>query len=317
MVRLLRPDGEVGRVWSSSRPLVYRALETLAEKRLVRATRSEASTEGPTRTVFTPTAAGRRAYEAWLASPVDHVRELRSALMVKLLLLDRSARDPEPLLSTQAALLTRAERDLEARAAAAEGFEATLALWRLSTARAALAFVEALRDRRITEAVVYTPIGRVRSPHASLDGMPLQPIADDAGPSRIEITEPHRGSLRDVAGFSHVWVLAHLHETTGWDETVPAFLDDGPRGTFATRSPRRPNPLGLSLAEVVAVEPGAVVVRGLDLLDGTPVLDLKPYVPLFDAPAGDVRSGWFEDRAARVFERTSDLRFRPRSSRAP
>ena len=95
-MRLLRPDGEVGRVWSSSRPLVYRALETLAERRLVRATRSEASTEGPTRTVFTPTAAGRRAYEAWLASPVDHVRELRSALMVKLLLLDRSARDPEP-----------------------------------------------------------------------------------------------------------------------------------------------------------------------------------------------------------------------------
>ena len=162
---------------------------------------------------------------------------------------------------------------------------------------------------------MYTPIGRVRSPHGSLDGMPLQPIADDAGPSRIEITEPHRGSLRDVAGFSHVWVLAHLHETTGWDETVPAFLDDEPRGTFATRSPRRPNPLGLSLAEVVAVEPDAVVVRGLDLLDGTPVLDLKPYVPLFDAPAGDVRSGWFEDRAARVFERTSDLRFRPRSSR--
>ena len=76
---------------------------------------------------------------------------------------------------------------------------------------------------------------------------------------------------------------------------MPAFLDDEPRGTFATRSPRRPNPIGLSLAEVVAVEPDAVVVRGLDLLDGTPVLDLKPYVPLFDAPAGDVRSGWFED----------------------
>ena len=132
-MRLLRPDGEVGRVWSSSRALVYRALETLAEKRLVRAARSEPSHEGPRRRLFTPTAAGRRAYEGWLASPLEHVRELRSALMVKLLLLDRARREPEPLLSAQAALLTRAERELERRAAAAEAFEATLALWRLST----------------------------------------------------------------------------------------------------------------------------------------------------------------------------------------
>jgi tRNA-Thr(GGU) m(6)t(6)A37 methyltransferase TsaA len=146
--------------------------------------------------------------------------------------------------------------------------------------------------------------------------MPLQPIADDAGPSLIEVTEPHRGSLRDLDGFSHVWVLAHLHESSGWDETVPAFLDDEPRGTFASRSPHRPNPIGLSLAGIVEVREDAVVVAGLDLLDGTPVLDLKPYVPLFDTPAGDVRSGWFEERAARVFERTSDARFRPRSSHA-
>ena len=135
-MRLLRPDGEVGRVWSSSRPLVYRALETLAEKRLVRATRSEPSHEGPTRTVFTPTAAGRRAYEAWLASPVDHVRELRSALMVKLLLLDRPAREPEPLALDPGRAPDEGGARAGGRAAAAEAFEATLALWRLSSARA-------------------------------------------------------------------------------------------------------------------------------------------------------------------------------------
>ena len=165
---------------------------------------------------------------------------------------------------------------------------------------------------------MYRPIGHVRSPHASLDGMPLQPIADDAGPSRIEITEPHRGSLRDLDGFSHVWVLAHLHETAGWD-------DDGarvPRRRAARHvrdalAPPAEPASGSRWREVVAVEPGAVVVAGLDLLDGTPVLDLKPYVPLFDAPAGDVRSGWFEGRAERVFERTSDLRFRPAQLDAP
>ena len=97
---------------------------------------------------------------------------------------------------------------------------------------------------------------------------------------------------------------------------MPAFLDDGSHGTFATRSPHRPNPIGLSLARIVSVEPAAVVVDGLDLLDGSPVLDLKPFVPLFDTPAGDVRSGWFEGRAERVFARTSDDRFALRSDRA-
>ena len=147
--------------------------------------------------------------------------------------------------------------------------------------------------------------------------MPLQPIADVSGQSRIEIFEPHRGSLADLEGFTDLWVLAHLHESTGWDVTVPTFLDDRTHGTFATRSPRRPNAIGLSLARIVTVEELAVVVEGIDLLAGTPVLDLKPYVPLFDAPSDDVRFGWFEGRAERVFRRRSDDRFARWSMRAP
>jgi tRNA (Thr-GGU) A37 N-methylase len=96
---------------------------------------------------------------------------------------------------------------------------------------------------------------------------------------------------------------------------VPTFLDDRTHGTFATRSPHRPNAIGLSLARIVAVEELAVVVGGIDLLTGTPVLDLKPYVPLFDAPRGDIRFGWFEGRAERVFRRRSDDRFAMRSRR--
>ena len=111
-------------------------------------------------------------------------------------------------------------------------------------------------------------------------------------------------------------MLAHLHESIGWDAAVPTFLDDATHGTFATRSPHRPNPVGLSLARIVRVEELAVVVEGLDLLSGTPVLDLKPYVPLFDTPSGEVRYGWFEHgRAERVFRRTSDDRFERRSER--
>ena len=213
-------------------------------------------------------------------------------------------------------MLVGAERALERQVDGTEGFTRTLALWRLSVGRAALSFVDGLLDRRIAESVVYQPIGYVRSPHAELDGMPLQPIADTAGESTIEVSEPHRGCLIDLDGFSHVWVLAHLHESIGWDSTVPAFLDDSRHGTFATRSPRRPNPIGISLARIGDVTPTAVVVDGLDLLDGTPVLDLKPFVPLFDTPTGEVRSGWFETRAEGVFSRTSDDRFALRSRRA-
>ena len=233
--------------------------------------------------------------------------------MLKLLLIDRAGRDPATLLRAQRSILAETEVRLDRQSSASSGFERTIVLSRLANARAALSFVEALLDQSPGEPVVYRSIGVVRSPHTSLEGMPLQPIADHAGVSCIEIGEPYRGCLIDLDGFSHVWIVSHLHESTGWTATVPAFLDDEPRGTFATRSPHRPNPIGLSLAHIVRVDPDSVVVAGTDLLAGTPVLDLKPYVPLFDAPGEDVVAGWFEGRAERVFERTSDGRFTPRS----
>ncbi len=317
VARELAPDGEIGRVYSCTRPLVYRALAQLRDASLVEARGQAASDAGPARTTLGPTRRGRAAFRRWGSEPVEHVRDLRSELMLKLLFGERAGSDPSPLLRAQAALLSRTELTLEqqVRAAAAE-FERTLVLWRLSVVRAALSFVEGLLDRRTVEPVVYRPIGLVASMHTDLDGMPLQPIADTSGESRIEVFEAHRGCLDDLGGFSHVWVLAHLHETTGWDPTVPTFLDDTTHGTFATRSPRRPNPVGLSLARIVEVEELAVVVRGIDLLTGTPVLDLKPYVPLFDLPEEDVRFGWFEGRAERVFRRRSDDRFAPRSRRS-
>jgi len=315
IARELAPDGEIGRVHSCTRPLVYRALGQLREVGLVEARGTATSEEGPARTTLAATRRGRSAFGKWCESAVGHVRDLRSELMLKLLFHERAGSDPGTLLREQATVLNRGELALERQLRSASAFERTLVLWRLSVVRAALSFVEALLDQRTVEPVVYRPIGLVASPHADLDGMPLQPIADTNGNSRIDVFEPHRGCLDDLDGFSHVWVLAHLHETTGWDPAVPTFLDDTTHGTFATRSPRRPNAIGLSLTEIVEVEDLAVVVTGVDLLAGTPVLDLKPYVPLFDAPADDVRAGWFEGRAERVFERRSDDRFFPRSRR--
>jgi tRNA-Thr(GGU) m(6)t(6)A37 methyltransferase TsaA len=294
---------------------VYRALGQLRETGLVAEKGTAASDEGPERTTLAATRGGRAAFRKWRDSAVEHVRDLRSELMLKLLFHDRSGSDPVLLLHEQAAVLIRGELALERQLRSATEFDRTLVLWRLSVVRAALSFVEALLDERSVEPVVYRPVGVVESPHTDLDGMPLQPIADAEGISRIEVFEPHRGCLEDLAGFSHVWVIAHLHETTGWDPAVATFLDDRTHGTFATRSPRRPNAIGLSLARIVAVEDLAVVVAGIDLLADTPVLDLKPYVPLFDAPDEDVVTGWFEGRAERVFERRSDDRFLPRSRR--
>jgi tRNA-Thr(GGU) m(6)t(6)A37 methyltransferase TsaA len=316
IARELAPSGSVGRVYSCSRALAYRALGQLRAAGLAEARRTSPSDAGPERTTLGPTRRGRSAFARWRSAPVRHVRDLRSELMLKLLFHERAELDPRPLLEAQERTLARTERALADELAGASRFGRTLALWRLSACRGALAFVEGLLDSRQQEPLVYKPVGYVASPHTDLDGMPLQAMADREGTTTIRVIPEHAGCLSDLDGFSHVWVLAHLHETLGWEPTVRVFLDDVRRGTFATRSPRRPNPIGLSLARIVSVERAAVVVEGLDLLDGSPVLDLKPYVPLFDTPAGDVRSGWFAGRAERVFSRRSDRRFALRSRRA-
>ena len=159
--------------------------------------------------------------------------------------------------------------------------------------------------------VTYVPIGVVHSPYTTLDGMPLQTVAAPEVEATVALDERVRGALRDLDGFSHVWLVVHLHRVDGWAPEVTPFLDEArPRGVLATRSPRHPNPIGLSLVELVAVEPDGLRVRGVDLLDGTPVLDVKPYVPLFDArPEGEVRTGWFAAAAERVRTVRSDARY--------
>jgi PadR family transcriptional regulator AphA len=144
IARALAPDGDVGRVWSCSRPLVYRALERLAELSLVEQRGSEPSGEGPRRTVLGATRAGRRELERWLAEPAAHVRELRSSLMLKLLFLSRRGADASDLLTRQRSVLAALVAGLQEAADGAEGFDRVLYLWRLESARAALRFVDDL-----------------------------------------------------------------------------------------------------------------------------------------------------------------------------
>ena len=304
-------------MYSCTRPLVYRALGQLREAGLVEERGTAASDAGPARTTLARDAARSRGVQEAGATRRSSTSATcgRSSCSSCC-----STSAPAPIrhrsFAQQDAVLIRGELALELQLRAAAEFDRTLVLWRLSVVRAALSFVEALLDQRTVEPVVYRPIGVVASPTRRPRRHAAPADRRRGGPSRIEVFEPHRGCLDDLDGFSHLWVLAHLHETTGWDPAVATFLDDRTHGTFATRSPRRPNPIGLSLARIVAVEELAVVIAGIDLLAGTPVLDLKPYVPLFDAPdEADVKAGWFEGRAERVFERRSDDRFIPRSRR--
>lgn len=146
------------------------------------------------------------------------------------------------------------------------------------------------------------PIGVVRSPYLERYGTPRQPtvtegsLFGEAQIGRIEL-DPARipaEALRGLEGFGYVWVIVWLDRNQGWRPLITP--PRGPRtkqGVFATRSPHRPNAIGLSALKVVGIEGHTVTVLGLDLLDGTPVLDIKPYVPYADA-FPDAAAGWLD-----------------------
>jgi tRNA (adenine37-N6)-methyltransferase len=159
-----------------------------------------------------------------------------------------------------------------------------------------------------TDVITYHAIGVVRSPFTTLAGMPLQSVAAPDVHGQIEIHPSFVPGLADLETFSHLYVIAHLHRGNPGGLTVVPFLDDTRRGVFATRSPRHPNPIGVSVVRLLAVRGATLEIAGLDLLDGTPVLDVKPYVPTFDAVEAE-RTGWLEQGARRVFEVRSDARF--------
>lgn len=159
------------------------------------------------------------------------------------------------------------------------------------------------------QAIVMTPIGIIRTPFTSLEGMPIQPGGARDVLGRAELRPELAPGLIDLDGFSHVYLIYCFHRSEGYDLTVTPFLDDTSRGLFATRAPRRPNPIGLSLVEVVSVVGPVLTVRGADVLDGTPLLDIKPYAPAFDAPHCSVRNGWLTEKGRDAATARSDARF--------
>ena len=141
--------------------------------------------------------------------------------------------------------------------------------------------------------VTLRAIGVIHSPHTRAEETPIQPVYAQGCDGRAEVFSEYQEGLRDLDGFSHIYLIYHFHQTTAAQLIVKPFLDDSLRGVFATRAPNRPNPIGFSLVRLVAAEGNVLHLDDVDVLDGTPLLDIKPFVERFDSRIG-VRSGWQE-----------------------
>lgn len=149
--------------------------------------------------------------------------------------------------------------------------------------------------------IVFWPIGVVRSPHMDPSRTPIQPRYAKDIEGRIEIYPEYEEGLTDVEGFSHIVVLFHLHRARPARLMVIPFMDTTPRGVFATRSPSRPNPIGMSVVTLLRREGRVLHIADVDMLDGTPFIDIKPHIARFDV-GEPVSSGWQE----RITEEEAD-----------
>jgi tRNA-Thr(GGU) m(6)t(6)A37 methyltransferase TsaA len=157
--------------------------------------------------------------------------------------------------------------------------------------------------------ISYRPIGIIHSPFANIEGMPIQPTGASGIRGTVEVFPEFAEGLKDLEGFSHIILLYHFHRVQEAKLVVTPFMDSQPRGVFATRAPNRPNPIGLSIVKLLSIEQNILHIENVDILDGTPLLDIKPYVPEFDQPRSD-RVGWLGQAKGRVQSKRSDGRFR-------
>ena len=139
------------------------------------------------------------------------------------------------------------------------------------------------------------PIGIIYTSFKRPEDVPIQPCySEEIG--EVDVFEEFAGGLRDIDGFSHIICLYWSHKSKKFSILTKPFLDSRLRGLFAIRHPNRPNPVGISTVELLERKENVLVVKNIDVLDGTPLLDIKPYVPEFDAPGNVSRVGWLKDK---------------------
>ena len=157
--------------------------------------------------------------------------------------------------------------------------------------------------------ITYRPIGVIRSPFKEPEGTPIQPAGARGVAGTVEVFPEYVEGLKDIEGFSHIILIYHFHLSKGATLRVQPFMDNFEHGIFAIRGPTRPNPIGLSVVRLIRVESGILHVQDVDIVDGTPLLDIKPYVPEFDIREVE-RIGWLEDNVHKVSRSRDDGRFK-------
>jgi tRNA-Thr(GGU) m(6)t(6)A37 methyltransferase TsaA len=156
--------------------------------------------------------------------------------------------------------------------------------------------------------ITFRSIGIIHTPFRDLSGMPIQPSAAEGVEGKVILDPALQEGLQDLEGFSHIILLYYFHQAGAPELLVKPYLDDKQRGLFATRAPRRPNGIGFSIVKLLKIQQNILTVVNVDILDGTPLLDIKPYIPYFDRPEAD-RVGWLEKNKGKVGGKLSDDRF--------
>ncbi len=153
------------------------------------------------------------------------------------------------------------------------------------------------------------PIGVIHSPHTTVEDMPIQPKGAKEVEGCVLVDDKYVDGLKDLEGFSHIYLLYSFHKVARTEMLVTPFMDKQMRGVFATRSPLRPNHIGISIVKLTRVDGNKVIVAGIDILDGTPLLDIKPYIEKFDA-VKESESGWLKASENEIINKRSDDRFK-------
>ena len=160
----------------------------------------------------------------------------------------------------------------------------------------------------IMDEIKYKPIGVIHSPFKEPKGTPIQPAGAEGIRGTVEVFPEYAKGLKDIGGFSHIILIYHFHLSRGASLEAKPYMDNEVRGIFAMRGPSRPNPIGISVVRLLKIEGRILHIQDIDIVDGTPLLDIKPYVPEFDTREV-VRIGWLEKRVHKLSTAKDNGRF--------
>jgi len=154
----------------------------------------------------------------------------------------------------------------------------------------------------------FEPIGIINTPFKSRIGMPIQPSGAKGIKGTVSIRKEFAVGLENLDGFSHIYLIYHFHKSDSFALKTKPFLDEKTHGVFSTRAPQRPNPIGISIVRLNGIKGNILEIENVDMLDGTPLIDIKPYVPAYDIQEVD-KIGWLSDKTGNMNSIKSDDRF--------